>query len=56
MRHSTIYSYCLDLPQLLHVSALLPRHLQGADIKISLKYTAIKCVTVSVYMLWYQHL
>jgi hypothetical protein len=41
----TIFTY------LLHVSAPLSRHLQGADTKISLKHTAIKQVTIKERML-----
>ena len=45
------YNLCvLSFTQLLHVLALLFRHLQGADIKISLKHTAIKQVTVSAHI------
>ena len=47
--------FVLSFTQLLHVSAL-SRHLQGADTKIYFTCTAIKYVTISVQVLWYQHL
>jgi len=49
--NALFYDLCY---RLLHISALLFRHLQGADTKISLKNTAVKYVTIIVHVLWYQ--
>jgi len=44
------YNLCVQsVTQLLHVSALLSRHLQGADTTIS---TAVQQFTINIRVLW----
>ena len=40
--------------QLLHVLAVLSRHLQGDYTIISLRHTVIKYVAINMHIMWYQ--